>query len=419
MVMRKASLLLPFLLAGSLPICAQQALFTLTGEGSGGLPGFGYALDAAGDLDGDGASDLIAGAPYELVGGITKGKARVYSGADGAQLLPSFFDAAGGHFGFSVAGVGDVDGDGLPDLVVGAPMFGGVGAGGTGYATLRSGADGSELFRKTGDQAADEFGYSVTGAGDVDLDGVPDWAVGATEDHDFDRGPGYVRIFSGATGQLLRTLSVSGIGRRFGQSLVNAGDANADGVPDLLVGASGQSRVHLRSGASGGTLWQRSGPAFFGWDVDRAGDVDGNQVQDLVVGAPSAGKVRVLRVDTGATVLELVGPSGDFFGGAVAGLGDVDFDGHDDLAVGAKWSDSASASFTGATWIFSGRRRVPLTAFFGAANGDRVGFALARLGDVDQNGTQDFAIGANQEGNGGAGAVGVFQARPRQWIRER
>jgi hypothetical protein len=391
------------------PLAAQQPIHVFFGEGSEPLPGFGYSVGSAGDMDGDGVMDVVAGGPYDGV--VPRGRARVFSGATGAQLLPSFMDPVGGHFGFSVAGVGDVNGDGSGDVAVGAPMFGGVGPGGTGFAVIRSGADGSELHRRTGDGASDEFGYSVAGAGDVDLDGFPDWAAGATEDHDFDAGPGYVRIFSGATGAPIRTLTTSGVHGRFGQSLA-ALDADLDGIADLLVGASGGSRVQMRSGADGSILWQRSSTGY-GWGVDLAGDVDADGFLDVVVGAPSAGRARVLRAVDGVLVRSIQGAAADFFGGAVAGLGDVDLDGHDDLAVGAKWADGPVEAFTGAAWIYSGRRSSVLATFSGSSSGDRAGFALAGLGDVNQDGTPDLALGAPQETNAGPGFVAVLSGRPR------
>ena len=143
-------------------------------------------------------------------------------------------------------------------------------------------------------QVGREFGLALAGVGDVDGDGVPDLAVGAPEQ-------GRVFLFSGATGQRLRTLNnpTPQAGARFGRALAGVGDVDGDGVPDLTVGAPGQDvegrdtqgQVFLFSGATGQQLRTLNNPtpqagARFGRELAGVGDVDGDGVSDLAVGAP-------------------------------------------------------------------------------------------------------------------------------------
>jgi hypothetical protein len=413
----RENLLAAWLLFGfSAQLGAQRLIQTAVGEGSGGLPGFGHSLAAVGDVDLDGVADYAVGAPYEAsCGRSAGGQVKIFSGLTGTPLFPPLADCENGYYGMSVAGIGDVNGDGHPDVAIGAPYIAGVGQGRPGVAAVRSGLDGAQLFHRSGGAPHDMFGTSVAGAGDVDLDGFPDWAVGATQNGETPEGPGYVRVFSGATGATIRALAGN---TGYGASLVGAGDVNLDGYPDLLVGANrGRGKAQMRSGQNGAILWTRfatstSQYARFGTAVDAAGDVDDDGLSDLVVGAAGISMASVLRAHDGALLFDLAGPVGDYFGGAVAGIGDIDHDGHDDLAIGAKWADGFAGLFSpGAVWIYSGRTQRVLRSFLGNATGDLFGLALASVGDLDQDGMSDLAIGANQAGNGGPGFVEIYSLR--------
>src|SRR5262249_45362141 len=152
-------------------------LFTKTGAAAG--DGFGTAVAGVGDVNGDGKGDFLVGAPYSDTGGTDAGSAYLYSGANGSLLAQRNGAAAGDHFGAALAGAGDADGDGIPDLLVAAPAASPGGRSGAGSAYLYSGADGHLLFQRDGAAAQVALGTSVTGAGDVDGDGRADFALGS------------------------------------------------------------------------------------------------------------------------------------------------------------------------------------------------------------------------------------------------
>jgi hypothetical protein len=403
---------------------------------------FGSALAPAGDLNGDTVSDLLVGAPEASVAGGPAGRVVVVSGDLHVPLLVVEGTAAGDDFGFAVAGGDDLDGDGAPDLLIGAPKVDTLAplATNAGRAEVRSGADGSLLQSFVGDAAFDQLGFAVAFVGDVDGDGVSDLAVGAPFHDAGASNAGLVRVHSGATGALLLTLHGGAAGDRFGSALSGAGDIDGDGVPDLIVGAPGADgpdtdcgRVTAHSGADGSVLLSFTHPgngASFGTAV-AAGDIDADGVPDVVGGAPfassSAGIVYVHSGADGALLHTFGGTaSADQFGSAVAVPGDVDRDGYDDVLIGSpQWV----AGEPGSAQLRSGLTGAVLLAMNGEDADSHFGSAVSGLGDVDGDGDPELAVGAplcdigatdsgrvqsfapvflwTNEGNGLAGAFGT------------
>ena len=246
-------------------------LYTFHGDSAGDW--FGHWASGAGDLNGDGRADLVVGAFRDDNNGINSGSVRVFSGSDGSVLLNVNGDSAGDGFGRSVNSAGDVNGDRTPDLIVGAH---GDDNNGTGSGSIRvlSGSDGSVLHDFDGDDAGDEFGRSVSGAGDVNGDGFADLIVGAW----FANDSGSARVLSGIDGSVLYNFDGDNAGDTFGVSVRGAGDVNGDGIDDLIVGAR-------RGGANDGgyvrVFVSHISPCLLG-DVDLSGTVDFLDIQPFI-----------------------------------------------------------------------------------------------------------------------------------------
>jgi hypothetical protein len=368
--------------------------FPFSGDSAGDQ--FGISVSGAGDVNGDGFDDLIVGARLDDNNGVDSGSARVFSGATGAILYTFNGDSAGDEFGFSVSGAGDVDGDGFDDFVVGAWLDDNNGPD-SGSARVFSGATGAVLYTFNGDSAVDQFGVSVSGAGDVDGDGFDDLIVGARFDDNNGGDSGSARVFSGATGAILYTFNGDSAGDEFGYSVSGAGDVDGDGVDDLIVGAfaddnngprSGSARVF--SGATGAILYTFNGDSAvdqFGVSVSGAGDVNNDGFDDLIVGALTddnngfnSGSARVFSGATGAILYTFNGDSaGDQFGISASGAGDVNNDGFDDLIVGA-FLDDNNGTDSGSARVFLS---VPLPSAPAPCPGDLTGDGVVNFADLN------------------------------------
>jgi hypothetical protein len=269
----------------------------------------GWDLALAGDHDGDGHPDLFVGAPSQDTG-------RVYllSGKDGAVLHTYAPHGDAGSFGWYVARLDDLDGDGRAELAVGAPFARDGDGTMVGRAWILSSADGRELRRWQGDDPRGGFGGVVAAVGDLDRDGKTDLAIAAPATEDQARTlPGEVRIYSSATGKELRHWSGSQPGELFGRMVVDAGDLDGDGVADVAIGAPWHrvgsddrvGRMELRSGRSGAVLAELFGDeaeCWFGWHVRRAPDPEGHGRPALLVsslrhavgGSPGVGVLDLL-----------------------------------------------------------------------------------------------------------------------------
>lgn len=394
---------------------------------------FGSAVAGAGDVNDDGLADLIVGArEADPNGEKNGGTATVFSGADGSVLYViegdedddgKFSTSDGDLLGYSVGSAGDIDGDGYDDFLVGS-FLNGVNDHGSilGY----SGVDGSLLFQIDGNANEAQFGEAVAGVGDIDGDNVPDIMFGATEEASSPVSfPGSVRVVSGANpnGPALVTLHGGATGDAFGDAVANAGDVDKDGVNDLLIGArltdpvAGQNTngtAFVYSGDNTYLLFSESGGngEKLGASVDSVGDLDGDGHADFIVGLPgsdivasNAGRAIVYSGKTGNVLWDLVGDgSTDAFGSSVAGLGDVTGDGIGDFAIGAPFEDT-NGNNSGAVYLYSGADGGLLETYFGDGVGDTFGRHLAAAGDVNGDGFGDLIVGAeefqfNSFGNG-------------------
>jgi hypothetical protein len=200
---------------------------------------FGYSVSSAGDIDSDGFDDLIVGAydadPNGLYGA---GSVYLFSGYDGSTLYQLNGASDYDYFGYSVATLGDVNGDSVNDFVIGAKGHDAVGLTNSGAAYVYSGASGNLLHQFYGASNSLFFGFSVSGAGDVNGDGLKDVIIG-TNGVDASGYPlaGTAYVYSVSNGVLLHQFEGGSDFDQFGYSVSGAGDLNGDGFDDVLVGA--------------------------------------------------------------------------------------------------------------------------------------------------------------------------------------
>jgi FG-GAP repeat/FG-GAP-like repeat len=405
----------------------QTPMYVFDGDSGGDF--MGASVAAAGDVNGDGVPDFIMGAPSDSPGGVKTGSARVTSGFDGATLYTFYGAADGDRFGLSVGGAGDVNGDGFDDLIVGSPGSDAAGLD-AGRAQVYSGLDGSVLFTFDGAAAGDALGTAVSGAGDVNNDGIADLVVGANGSAPAGAQSGQVQVFSGLDGAILHTFDGLAAGDLFGTAVAAAGDIDNDGFDDIVVGAllsdaGGQDSGSVRvfSGADGATLYTFVGDApgdQFGNSVGCAGNVDGDIYPDLLVGIRSAdsngvnsGAARVFAGVDGSVLYTFVGDGpGLTLGRAVSGAGDVNGDGRDDLLVGQTHSVGGNNT-KGSVRVFSGLDGSDIWTLEWSTPLDSFGRSVACAGDVNLDGYADFIVGdSHDDANGpNGGSAIVFSGR--------
>lgn len=378
---------------------SQTTLFTLNGPGTSE---FGASVARAGDVNLDGRGDFIVGAPAKLTSGFQTGAAYVYSGTGSLLFTIPGDPGSNDRLGSSVAGAGDVDGDGRPDLVVGVPYDDTNGNTNNGTVRVYSGANGALLRTFHGSSDWDRFGWSVDGPGDVNGDGRGDVIAGVNYSYPGGPGLGYAKVYSGSTGALLYSWAGPTDGSLFGWSVSGAGDVNLDGRPDLIVGApfdgtagsaAGSARVY--SGANGLPLHTRFGSfsdAHFGWGVADAGDLNGDGRPDVVVGAPGIPCAVHAYSGDGTSLWSQAG-TGEF-GWSLSGAGDVDSDGRGDVVVGEP-AATQNGNGTGRITVLSGATGLALFSLLPPAQGGNGRFGESVDGPLDLNGDlrPDFLAG--------------------------
>ncbi|MFO1038998.1 MAG: FG-GAP-like repeat-containing protein [Geminicoccaceae bacterium] len=454
-------------------------------QGSGNSADYGRSVAGAGDVNGDGFADIVVGSARNTAV-VLFGHASPFDGMIAATSIGSgvggfrlngatALDAAG----IAVAGAGDVNGDGFSDVLVGASgnTAGGFRAGaaylvfGKGESflgTVDAGtiAAGNGGFKIQG-VALDNAGYSVASGGDVNGDGFADLLIGAAGNTVGGKSLGAAYLVYGKPAGFASPVNLAAVaggvggfkiqgqadGDRAGRSVSAAGDVNGDGFGDLLVGAygngnagaayvvfgkaSGQGPItslnDVASGIGGFKIQGATAGDEAGFSVSSAGDVNGDGFADLLVGAirhagapggdgaaylvfgrssgfPSL--VDLAKADGGAGVCRIQGEApGDYAGSSVAAVGDVNGDGFVDLAVGA----NGNANFAGAVYIVYGKASgfgslIDLTAVAAGEGGfkvkgeaahDGAGISVAGAGDVNGDGYDDVLIGASANQVGG------------------
>jgi hypothetical protein len=340
---------------------------------------FGTTMAMIGDLDNDKVSDFIVGAPLGDVEGLTDaGYAIVYSGNSGKQL--EYFTGTENFFrlGHSLAGLGDVNQDNIPDFAIGSPYARGSGKDYTGVVFLELSGQNPLNYQPLmlyGEEAGDNFGWSVVAIGDINGDRIPDIAVGAPGAKSSDGASvGRVYILSGNGGNVLYKVDGIAPGERFGFSVIGIGDIDSDKVPDFTVGApvidlatmtphglEKAGKAYVCSGKNGKRLFTLEGLPqgyLFGNSL-ASGDVNSDGISDIMVGDPSAGQkhgaVHVFSGKDGSKLYVFINNPvrKDEIGFALNCGNDINKDGRPDVIVGAYGAPNIEGKPTGMVFILN------------------------------------------------------------------
>ena len=380
---------------------------------------FGASVVGLGDLDGDGFPECLVGAPEDSKSGDSAGSAWVFSGKEGELLHRLEAGSRKRCFGHSVCRLDDVNGDGVTDFAAGTWASGPPEAG---YARVFSGKDGARLLQLTGGRAAPRFGRSVRPAGDVNGDGVPDLSVGYGTG-----GPkSGLQVHSGADGRLLHRLAntVRGLQQYGPGAGFGVGDVDGDDCDELLVLASSEAShcgyvYSVRRAAPIVSLPGSIPGDLWGPTADLVGDLDGDGHRDVVICCmvhydEGESWTRVHSTGTGELLLDLTGRSRYAWGPAVACAGDVDADGTLDIVLG-----DLSFLTDGAVAVFSGKDGRVLHDLRGQHALAMLGCSVGAAGDVDRDGHDDFLVGiVNEWAPFQAGRVRIYSGRDASVIRQ-
>lgn len=324
----------------------------------------GWSVSGAGDVNGDGSDDVLIGAPFASgpSGQYQSGAAYLVLGPHlGVQSLrDADWIQRGvsrmGHLGAAIAGLGDIDGDGYDDFAVGAP---GTGLDHGRVWIWRGGATGPSLASTLDGKQGTRFGTSIAG-GDLDGDGRADYAIGAPNENDLSG-----RVYVYQSNASIVALTGASSGDKLGTVVGVPGDVNGDGRADLLMSAP---LLQYSSGSQKGSVYLRYGPI-------PAGNI----------GSIANGRY-----------LPEISSSDEQFGLALGGT-DFDGDGKDEVVVGVPGHDEGTSADRGAVYVFRGANTQSAAnaymRIYGTETNMMAGRAVAGAGDIDRDGREELAIG--------------------------
>ena len=407
----------------------------------------GSAVSSAGDVNGDGFVDVLIGAQKHTFDEYREGAAFVFFNNNGSLSAFPDWEIGGGQqgssFGCDLSNLGDINGDDIDDIIIGACDYnleeGGVvtkskvGAAfvfyGSQYFTSKSSADWSLI----GEQVDGRLGSSVNAAGDLNLDGYADVIIGepSFDGNEFSNN-GKAYVFYGAEDGLSTTPAWAALGNAnaelFGSAVANAGDVNGDGKDDIIIGAPrpgnptslqiGYAYVFYNSadGLSTTPSWSATNDqagAWFGASVAGVGDVNQDGYDDVLIGAPYTKVLIESKPESvGCTYLYL-GSSGGLaatpawsycadqaggkFGASVSPAGDMNEDIYPDFLVGMPFY-SVSNEHQGAVFLFFGNSSGVKSDYFETTYGNKAdtefGTSVSKVGDVNNDGRGDIIVGA-------------------------
>jgi hypothetical protein len=402
---------------------------------------FGRSVGCAGDVNGDGYADIMIAGRMQGKGLPNEGVVSLYTGfSAGINKKPvSVFKSnqANAHLGQSLASAGDVNGDGFSDLVIGAYLYD-AGQNNEGAVMIwhggASGANAANVAALHSSQPESAFGYSVSGAGDVNGDGYDDIIVGAPHYDNGQSEEGAAFVFPGTPSGISKTasnmLEADQADAGFGTSVSAAGDVNGDGYGDIVVGAmhydngedeEGAAFVYLGSPAGIQAvpvkLESNKAGAWFGCAASYGGDLNGDGFSEIVIGAmnysngqPEEGALYIFPGSpTGPDVAGMHIIESDLedarLGKSVAYAGDLNGDGHNDIVAGAYGVGDNDA---GAVFIGYGKtdplELLTIDYIKGVHDQAHLGWAVSGVGDVNGDGFYDVIVGAHAYDNGDGSA---------------
>lgn len=412
----------------------------------------GYDLTAIGDANNDGYADFMftnntantsqnhsyivygsaAGIPSGMLPNLTSSNITTISDSDaGAGDITTLLNNIPGtnHNNTVIAGIGDFDGDGIEDYIIGQRYADDGSNINSGNAAIVSGAPASglnvpDISIFLGISSGDQFGYAITGVGDVNNDGYADVLIGApgSDGSYADSGKAYLVYGADVIGTTISTtslLSVNGMtfygsayGEHFATSVAGAGDFDSDGKSDFIIGAPGGNRATIVTDTNTIDIHHTASGYGFGEEVQGLGDINGDGKSDVMIAGSiatneayfvSGGLIAdITDIDnylTSANIVKINTGSQSLLGGGA--IGDWNGDGYDDFAVAVSNGTNADIYVLYGTQNIFGKTTIDLNFLSNPQNafkmiyegGGAANFLIEGLGDIDGDGFDDMGIG--------------------------